>query len=151
MKNSKPNDPAPVTPATPAAKKSTPWWSKVFTVAVFLGAAVFSIALLPRGYSQDTSEVGQGEKVVVLFQQEFSVESQKNMDTLNALRSEYNDRVKFIVTDKKMAQGKKFAETHEVESTAFLFFAPSGKKIHTIYGEQSAQALRDSVNKAFNF
>ena len=130
--------------------KGSPLWSKLFTVVVLVGAALFSIALLPRGYSQDVSLVGQGDRVVVLFQEEFSVDGQRNMDTMNALRSEYDDRVQFVVADRKLEQGKKFAEKYEINSTAFIFFTPTGKKIVTLYGEQSRELLRENINKAFN-
>ena len=139
--------------ATPPATKNkpTPLWSKLLTTVVLVGVAVVAVSLLPRGYSQDTSLIGKGDKVVVLFQEPFTVDSQESMDTMNALRDEFDSRVKFVVADKKVEQGKKFGEKYGVSSTAFVFFAPDGEKIVTLYGAQSAAALRDNINKAFNF
>lgn len=153
MQTPKSSDQA-ASPATPTAKtknKASPLWSKVLTVVVLLGVAVVAISLLPRGYSQDISLIGKGGKVVVLFVEPFTVDGQENMDTMNVLRDEYDGRVKFVVADKKVDQGKKFAAIYDIDSTAFVFFAPNGEKINTLYGGQKADALRDNINKTFNF
>lgn len=149
MQTPKSNNAKNTTPAN--KKKPTPLWSKLLTVGGLLGVAVFAVSLLPRGYSEDISLIGKGDKVMVLFQVPFTVDGQEAVDAMNALRSEYDGRVKFILADQKVEQGKKFAELYGVNSTAFVFFAPDGQKIHTLYSGQTAAVLRDNINKAFNF
>ena len=153
MQEQKPNIPVDV--ATPldvkAKNKPTPLWSKLLTIVVLAGVAVIAVSLLPRGYSQDISLIGKGDKVVVLFQEPFTVDGQENIDAMNEIRSEFDGRVKFIVADKKVEQGKKFTDLYGVDSTAFVFFAPNGEKINTIYGRQIPDSLRKHINQAFNF
>ena len=151
MEKPKANDPADTSVSSATKGKPTPLWNKLLTVLVLIGVAIFAVSLLPRGYSQDISLIGKGDKVVVLLQEPFTVDGQESVDAMNELRDEYEGRVKFILADKKVEQGMKFAEMYDVNSTAFVFFAPNGEKINTLYGGQSAAALRDNINKAFNF
>lgn len=151
MEKPKANDPVDTSVPSTTKGKPTPLWSKLLTVVVLIGVAIFAVSLLPRGYSQDISLIGKGDKVVVLLQEPFTVDGQENVDAMNELRDEYDGRVKFILADKKVEQGKKFAELYDINSTAFVFFAPNGERINTLYGGQSAAALRDNINKAFNF
>lgn len=151
MEKPKSNDAAGAATPSTTKGKPTPLWSKLLTVAVLAGVAVFAISLLPRGYSQDISLIGKGDRVMVLFQVPFTVDGQEAVDSMNALRSEYDGRVKFILADQKVEQGKKFAELYGVNSTAFVFFSPDGQIINTLYGGQTVEALRDNINKSFNF
>ena len=141
------NDPTGKT----SKNKPTPLWSKLLTVGVLIGVAIFAVSLLPRGYSQDISLIGKGDKVMVLFQVPFTVDGQEAVDSMNVLRNEYEGRVKFILVDQKVEQGKKFTELYGVDSTAFVFFTPDGQIINTLYGEQTVETLRVNINKAFNF
>lgn len=151
MQAPKPNDTAGTTTAPATKNKPTPLWSKLLTVGVLLGVAVFAVSLLPRGYSQDISLIGKGDRIVVLFQEPFTVDGQTNVDTMNALRDEYDGRVKFVLADKKVEQGKKFGEKYDVNSTAFVFFAPTGEKISVLYGSHNADALRKNINQIYGF
>ena len=151
MEKPKANDPAGAATPTTTKGKPTPLWSKLLTVVVLVGVAAVAISLLPRGYSQDIFLIGKGDKIVVLFQEPFTVDGQENMDAMNEVRSEFEGRVKFIVADKKVEQGMKFTELYDIDSTAFIFFAPDGKKIDTIYGRLKADSLRKHLNQAFNF
>lgn len=151
MEKPKSKDSAGAATPTTTKGKPTPLWSKLLTVGVLIGVAIFAVSLLPRGYSQDISLIGKGDRVMVLFQVPFTVDGQKAVDSMNALRNEYDGRVKFILADQKVEQGKKFTELYGVDSTAFVFFTPDGQKINTLYGEQTVETLRDNINKAFNF
>lgn len=126
-------------------------WPKLLTAIVLLGFGALAVVLLPRGYSQDISLIGKGDNIVVLFHEPFFVNSQENIDTVNAVRDEYEGRVKFIVADKNVEQGKKFTELYGVDSTALVFFAPAGEKIHISYNRQDEESLRKNINEVFNF
>jgi hypothetical protein len=65
-------------------------------IAAFL---VVAITLLPKGFSSDTSVIGQGSHVVVLAHNNESMYSLNLMDSLNKVRSEYSDRIEFRVVD----------------------------------------------------
>ena len=148
MQTPQPNKPAVV--ATPPAPKR-PFWPKLLTAVVLLGVAALAISLLPRGYSQDVSMIGKGENIVVLFHDPFFVNSQENMDSANAVRDEYEGRVKFIVVDKNVEQGKAFTKLYGVDSTALVFFAPDGENIQILYTRQDRESLRKNINNVFNF
>ncbi len=148
MQTSQPNKPAAI--ATPPASKR-PLWPKLLTAIVLLGVGALAVSLLPRGYSQDISLIGKGDNIVVLFHDPFFVSSQENMDTVNAVRDEYKGRVKFIVADTNVEQGKKFTELYGVDSTALVFFAPGGEKLHILNTRQDRESLRKNINKVFNF
>jgi len=148
MQTPEPNIPAAI--ATPPASKR-PLWPKLFTAIVLLGVAALAVSLLPRGYSQDISLIGKGDNIVVLFHDPFLVNSQENMDTVNTVRDEYKGRVKFIVADKNVEQGKKFTKLYGVDSPVLVFFAPGGEKIHILDTRQDRESLRKNINQVFNF
>ena len=137
---------APVT-----KNKKSPLWSKLLTILVLVGVGVVAVSLLPKGYSQDISVIGKGERVVVLFHDPFTVDSQKNMDMMNEIRGEYEGRVRFVVADGKVEQGKKFTELYDVKSTAFVFFEANGELVNTIYGRHKPDELRKFINQTFKF
>ena len=148
QKNSNSDEPA----KTPVTKnKKSPLWSKLLTILVLVVVGVVAVSLLPKGYSQDISVIGKGERVVVLFHDPFTVDSQQNMDMINEIRDEYVGRVKFVVADGKVEQGKKFTELYGVDSTAFVFFEANGERVNTIYGRHEPDAVRKFINQAFKF
>ncbi len=140
----------PAATSTPPAPKR-PLWPKLLAVVVLLGVAAIVASLLPRSYSDDISLIGKGSNIVALFYDPFRLVSQEHMDAMNALRDEYDGRVKFIVVHKNVPQGREFTELYGVNSTALVFFAPNGEKISTVYDLQNAESLRENINKAFHF
>ena len=148
MQTQQPNKPT-ATVAPPTPKRSL--WPKLLTAVVLLGFAAIAVLLLPRPFSQDISQIGKGGNIVVLFSDPFAVASQENMDAMNGLRKEYDGRVTFIVADRNVAQGEKFAALYGVDSVALIFFAPNGEKINTIYVKQDKESLRKNINKEFHF
>ena len=149
MPTRKPNKSVDTT--APAKFKTRRLWPKLIILMAMLGIAAVLVSLLPRGYSQDTSLIGKGGNIVVLFHDPFSVASSENMNAMNILRDEYDGRVIFLVADKNVQQGIKFTETHGMDSPAFIFFAPNGEKINVVYPQQNAESLRKNINKAFHF
>ncbi|MGB5305779.1 MAG: hypothetical protein WBO57_06030, partial [Gammaproteobacteria bacterium] len=82
-------------------------------IAAFL---VVAITLLPKGFSSDTSVIGQGSHVVVLAHNNESMYSLNLMDSLNKVRSEYSDRIEFRVVDMNTPQGQAFLQQQQVRS-----------------------------------
>ncbi len=140
----------PAATSTPPAPKR-PLWPKLLTVVVLLGIVAIAVSLLPRGFSEDTSLIGKGSNIVVLFYDPFTTVSMDNMYAMDALRGEYDGRVKFIVADKNVPQGVEFTRLYGVNSSALVFFAPNGEKISIFYNPQNAESLRENINKAFHF
>jgi len=139
-------------PAT-ATPKSKPrrLWPKLLILILIVGFIAGAIALLPRGYSQDLSLIGKGSNVVVLVHDHNKVASLETMNAMNTLRGDYEGKVNFLVADLFTPRGRKFAETHGIESTALVFFAPNGEKLGVFHGQQDAELLRKNLSKEFHF
>lgn len=124
---------------------------KLLVAVLLLGLTGAMIALLPRGYSQDLSIIGKGGNVVVQVHDHDKVGSLELMNALNSLRADYESRVTFLVADLYTPQGKQFAEKHNVPMTALLFFAPNGERLKTLYGQQDAETIRETLKEEFGF
>ena len=118
----------------------------VFTL-VIIGLFTWN---LPRGYSGDLSQIGQGKNIVVQVHDHYLVASSQLMENLHRVRADYGEAIEFIVADLQVAEGKAFAKTYNADAPTLLFFAPDGKHIWTIHGVLEAQDLRNSLDKAFN-
>lgn len=134
-----------------AISAKRPIWTKVLTAVVLIGVTVVFIWLLPKGFSQDFSLIGKGGNIVVMVHHSQYVDSGNNMSVVSrVLRDEYQGRVTFLVADLLTAEGQQFIKAHQVEdSTALVFFSPSGEKINVLYGEHSEEAIRKNINDAF--
>ena len=141
------NDPVDATNLLPTKR---PLWPKLLTVVVLLGIAAVAVTLLPRGYSQDITLIGQGGNVVVLYHDSYAVNSQENMIAMNDLRDEYDGRVKFIVADKNVQEGEQFSQKYGINSVALVFFSPAGEKIKVIFDPQNVQSLRHNLDTEFH-
>jgi hypothetical protein len=116
-------------------------------IAAFL---VVAITLLPKGFSSDTSVIGQGSHVVVLAHNNESMYSLNLMDWLNKVRSEYSDRIEFRVVDLNTPQGQAFLRQQQVRSVSLLFFAPDGTRQGVVNNIDDETELRASLNSIFN-
>ncbi len=116
-------------------------------IVVFL---VVAITLLPKGFSSDTSVIGQGSHVVVLAHNKESMYSLNLMDSLNKVRSEYSDRIEFRVVDMNTPQGQVFLQQQQVRSVSLLLFAPDGTRQRVVSNIDDETELRASLNSIFN-
>ena len=111
---------------------------------------VVAITLLPKGFSSDTSVIGQGSHVVVLAHNKESMYSLNLMDSLNKVRSEYSDRIEFRVVDMNTPQGQAFLQQQQVRSVSLLFFSPDGTRQRVVSNIDDETELRASLNSIFN-
>ena len=116
-------------------------------IAAFL---VVAITLLPKGFSTDTSVIGQGSHVVVLAHNKELMYSLNLMDSLNKVRSEYSDRIEFRVVDMNTPQGQAFLQQQQVQLGSLLFFAPDGTRQRVVSNIDDETGLRASLNSIFN-
>ena len=79
-------------------------------IVAFLGVAIM---LLPKGFSTDTSVIGQGSHVVVLAHNKEYAQSLTLMDLLNKMRSEYSSQIEFRVIDMNTPQGHAFLQQQQ--------------------------------------
>lgn len=123
---------------------------KVIIALTMLGVLWLAVANLPRGYSRDLTQIGKGRNVVVQVHDHNLVGSIDLMETLNKVRPEYADAVEFVVADLLTPEGQAFATSHDASSVTLVFFAPDGTQRGSIKGAQDVNALRNSLNQAFN-
>jgi len=131
--------------------RTRPLWPKLLILALILGFAALAATLLPRGFSDDFTQIGKGGNIVVLVHNHDTSNSMELMNTMNKLRDEYEGRVKFLVADKYSPEGIKFVETYGIDQVALVFFAPDGKRLETLYTQQDEPSLRNNLNRVFHF
>lgn len=128
-----------------------PLWPKFLILALILGFIAIAASLLPRGFSDDFSQIGKGSNIVVLVHNHDTTNSMELMNTMNKLRDEYEGRVKFMVADKFAPEGIKFVETYAIDTVALVFFAPDGTRLDTLYTQEDEASLRNNLNRVFHF
>lgn len=136
------------------AKKINRPWSKWLTLLLIVAALAFVVVMLPRGFSEDLSVIGQGKNVVVVVHDKEGVQSMNLMSTVNKVRGEYADRIEFRVADANTREGLAFAEKHQASSASLILFARDGHRLGVIDGESGAQdqdALRRALDEALRF
>ncbi len=122
----------------------------LITLVAIVAFLAVAITLLPKGFSTDTSVIGQGSHVVVLAHNNESMYSLNLMDSLNKVRSEYSDRVEFRVVDMNTPQGQAFLQQQQVRYVSLLFFAPDGTRQRVVSNIDDETELRASLNSIFN-
>lgn len=118
----------------------------IVAVVAFLGLAV---AMLPKGFSSDTSIIGKGSNVAVLAHNKDSVQSLNVMDYMNKVRGEYEGRIEFVVADFNTPQGSSFIQSQRVDMDSLLLFSPEGKRLQVVTNIKSVAALRAALDTTF--
>lgn len=126
-------------------------WPRLITFTLIFAVIVVAVSLLPRGFSQDLTLVGQGTNVVVLVHDSNVIQSADTMVAMNEVRDEYEGRVEFIVADIMTPDGRAFADKYGFQPTALAFFAGNGERLQTIYTAQVGESLRNTLNATFGY
>lgn len=130
-------------------KKSN--WPKFITLALILMITIFAVSLLPRGFSGDTSLIGQGTNVLLLVHDDNILQSGETMAVMNKIRDDYAERLFFIVADINTPEGKTFAERNSLMPTALVFYSANGTSLQTLYSSQTAESLQQALNNIFQY
>jgi hypothetical protein len=126
-------------------------WPKLITITLILLIAIVAVSLLPRGFSEDTSLIGQGTNALVLVHDNNIIQSGETMVAMNEVRDEYTDRLEFIVVDIKTPTGKVFTDRHSLQPAALVFFSANGEILQTQYSPQTGESLRQELNRIFQY
>ncbi|MDH5480730.1 MAG: hypothetical protein OEX11_08225 [Nitrosomonas sp.] len=126
-------------------------WPKLITFSLILLTIAIAVSLLPRGFSQDLSVIGQGTNAVVLVHDSNILQSADTMVAMNAVRDDFDDRIAFIIADLNTPDGRQFADSHGLGPVALAFFASNGDRLQVLYNEQTAESLRKNLNTMFNY
>ena len=106
----------------------------------------FAATLLPRGFSDDLSRIGQGRAAIVLVHNKEAVYSLELMTMLNHVRSDYEDRVEFLAVDSATDTGRRFAATHGVDDSLALLLGGDGARLAVIDNVRNENALRAAID-----
>lgn len=119
----------------------------VLVIGALLAAAVM---LLPKGFSDDLSKIGQGVAVVVLTHDKNTVGSMEYMELLNKVRADYAGKVDFLAVDIHTQEGQAFSRRQNVGAAVLVLFDPDGVKRGVLYHGIGEQKLRSEINHVIN-
>ena len=120
------------------------------TLFVILGVSAFlafAIMLLPKGFNDDLSTIGQGMPAVVLVHDNGSVVSLNLMELLNKVRPDYADNVEFIVVNNTSKEGEMFKEQQNIYGSVLVLLSHNGIKRGTLANSEDEAGLRSELNK----
>ncbi len=120
--------------------------STLITIAIMVIALAFAATLLPRGFSDDLSRVGQGRAAIVLIHNKEAVYSLELMTLLNRIRADYEDRVEFLAVDSATETGRRFAALHGVDDSLALLLRGDGTRLAVIDNVRDETALRSAID-----
>ncbi|WP_426416342.1 hypothetical protein [Aestuariirhabdus sp. LZHN29] len=115
----------------------------ILFVCFILAAAVM---LLPKGFSDDLSKIGQGSAVVVLTHDKNTVGGIETMDLLNRIRPDFEQSVEFLVVDVNTPKGRAFSRQQKVGTTVLVLFGPDGTRRGALDPSIGEQGVRSSLN-----
>lgn len=116
----------------------------VFGVVALLAAAIM---LLPKGFNNDLSKIGQGMAAVVLVHENGIIKSMDFMTLLNKVRSDYAGKVEFFVVDANSKEGQIFRQQQNVGAVILVFLSPSGAQRGTFSNSNGETELRSELDK----
>ena len=123
----------------------------LFIIGFFIvGTAIF-ISIMPKGFKDDLSLVGQGKNIAVLGYSDEIVQSVQMMAVVTKIRDTYKGRLEFLVADVTSTQGVQFQKNYGIDNTTIIFFAPDGRQLTTVSWPQTAETLRQAIDQAYHF
>lgn len=123
--------------------------SRLITVGIIAVLLVIAFLMLPRGFSDDLSRIGQGTNVVVLTHNKEAVQSLDLMTLMNDVRADYAGQIEFLAVDIDTAPGQAFMEHEQIGGSALLLFGPDGARRGVLVSVRDQQTLRAALDNAF--
>ncbi len=105
-----------------------------------------AVMLLPKGFSDDLSKIGQGSVVVVLTNDKNTVGGMESMVLLNTVRSDYEGKVEFLVVDVNTPEGQAFTRQQAVGAVVLVVFGPDGSRQGVLAGGIDEKELRSALD-----
>lgn len=68
---------------------------------------------------------------------------------VNALRSEFDDQIGFVIANLQTSEGQAFASQHGVSNTTLVFLDATGSRLAIRHGVQEKAALREEIQAIF--
>lgn len=119
--------------------------------------AVCIVAVVAIGYylllgaggpvSTNLKLVGQGKPALVLAYENFSPGGGEALNRLRKVRSDYADRMHFIVADMGTPDGRAFVERHQLADGFAVFLSPEGDALQVTDIAVNEQELRTRLDE----
>jgi hypothetical protein len=135
--------------AMPPAQTGSALRSSLLTVGIIAVLLVIAFLMLPKGFSDDLTRIGQGSDVVVLTHNKEAVQSQELMTLMNKVRADYAGRIEFLAVDIDTDAGKAFMQQQQIGGSALLLFDPDGTRRGVLMSVPDEQTLRVALDNAF--
>ena len=115
---------------------------------IFAVCGILAIAglLLPKGFKDDLSLIGQGNVSAVLLHDKNLVSTTKMMELMNKVRSDYEPGIVFLAADIVTPAGRNFSQTQGIGVVNLLIFDPDGKRLTALNGGANEQQLREVLD-----
>ncbi len=126
-------------------------WPKLITLGLIMVIIFFAVSLLPRGFSDDISLIGQGTPVLLLVNDDNILQSGETMVVMNKIRNEYAERLEFVVADINTPEGRVFTQRNGYMATALVFYSADGRSLQTLYSAQTVESLRQELDTLFQY
>lgn len=133
----------------PMPRPSKRLWSGWYTAMLIVAGLVFAVVSLPKGYSDDLSVIGKGQRVVVVIHDSKKFQSVDFLSLMNSLRDEHQGRIIFCVADIKDKKGAAFAKEQQVTPPSLLLFAEDGARLGNIRASRSPEVVNDAIKRMF--
>lgn len=120
--------------------------TSLIVVLVICASLAVAVMLLPKGFSDNLSKIGQGSVVVVLTHDKNSVGSMELMELLNKVRSDYAGKVDFLAVDFNSREGQTFGRQQAVGSVVLVLFGPDGARRGVLGSRIDEKDLRSEID-----
>jgi hypothetical protein len=122
-------------------------------IASIIALLAIAVSMLPKGFSDDLSKIGKGSNIAVLIHNKNAIQSLNLMDRLNRIRTDYENKIEFLVVDIETEEGKQFTQEQNLTDIGLVFFGPNGARqgILSASNISDDKGLRRSLDNQFAF
>ncbi len=120
---------------------------KLAVLASVTGILAIMFLMLPKGFKDDLSLVGNGTVSVVLTHDKNLLDSTRMMELMNAVRSDYQGTVEFLAVDLATPVGQGFVREQLVGPVTLVFFGAEGERRQVLDSRVNEQQLRETLDQ----
>ncbi len=119
---------------------------KIGVITAILALLVLMFLMLPKGFKDDLSLIGQGSVSVVLTHDKNLLDSTRMMEVMNKVRSDYEGKVQFLAVDVVTPVGQGFVRDQRVGSISLVIFGSDGQRLQLLDNRVTEQSLRATLD-----
>ena len=119
----------------------------LIVLLALLALAWVLLRMLPPGFDTDLTQIGGGERAVVLVHDHNFVESVELMEALDGVRQRQPEAMLYLVADLNTPRGQRFADNHDVDAVTLVLFDARGRTVAVRSGRLSREQIEDWLNE----